>query len=272
MRFEECQSIKLTGALQSVTTEFNVKRYVRRGDADHSCYHRDDFDWDTNHYHVHFAVSITPSLLGKILLVFEKYKLITQEERLHFIKAYHEANVLPSTEPVDEVIILPFTETTTHNKPDVEESVQANRDIEKVSILKPKPHEVKFESQLSDLQKKVEDFERESRKNPQKYQPAYNEAKTLHDKLNQNYADYQQHKNGKLFVANANAVINEARGELGNHRGVGKYIVDFVERVRGLIAQFGNSPPQNKSTFFKTDSIRKLEALAETVQAFSLDA
>ncbi|MDX1837759.1 hypothetical protein DIZ81_09385 [Legionella taurinensis] len=164
MRFEECQGIKLRNALQSVTSEFDVKRFVHREDTDHSCYHRDDFDWDADHYHAQFAVPITPSLLNKILLVFEKYKLITSEERIRFIKAYHEANVLPSKEPVDEVIILPFTETTKHNKPVVEESVQADRGTENVSLLKPKPHEMKFEAQLSDLHKKVEDFKKESKK------------------------------------------------------------------------------------------------------------
>ncbi|QRN02643.1 hypothetical protein GH742_01435 [Legionella sp. MW5194] len=278
MRFEECQAIKVNSALKHVANQYNVKRFVHREDTDHSCYHRDDFDWDADHYHAQFAVSITPGLLNKILLVFEKYMLITKEERERFIKAYHEANVLPSKEPLgksQEAILLPFAATAVHGKTVVEEPVQVAQDIEKEPVLKPKPHEIKFEAQLSDLSKKVEDFKRASRKDPQTYQAAYNEAKTLHEKLNENYVTYQQHKDGKLFVANANSIIDKARGELENHRGVKKYIVDFVERVQGFIAQFGDSPAQKvnqRPTFFKTDSIRKLEALTETVQAFSFDA
>lgn len=263
IQFEKCQQRKVKSAVDLMAKELGVKRYVHREDNDHSCYHQDDFDLGHTHYHAQFAVTMTVQLLNKILRVFEKHKLITHQERLNFIKAYHQANVLPpkeSRKKLPKVIVLEYGSI----------AAKASASVEMLKFL-----EKKFERQLEAFDKKVAAFEKASQKNPKKYQLAYEAAKTLHETLSEQYTNYQQQKDVTAFIIKANAAIHDARGELENHRGVKEYFNDCIAFFSGLIDQVKGTYTQDanrKLTFFKTDSIQKLDGLSETVQQFSLNA
>lgn len=241
--------------------ELGVKRFVHREDDDHSYYHQDDFDLDNTHYHAQFAVTMTVQLLNKILRVFEKHKLVTNQERLNFIKAYHQANVLPpkeSLKKLPKVIVLEYESI----------AAKASASVEMLKSL-----EEKFERQLEAFDKKVAAFEKASQKNPEKYQLAYQEAKSLHDTLYQHYSEYQQQKDSRDFISKAEAAISSARNELGNHRGVKEYCNDdFIVFLSHLIEQFKGTQTQDANRqlmFFKTDSSQNLYGLVETVQQLS---
>ncbi|WP_348645842.1 hypothetical protein [Legionella maioricensis] len=90
-----CESAEVDTIRMVLKNELGVYRFVHRQDSDHHLYHQDNFDMNVMHWHAQFKKTIDEVKLEDILGILEKNSLISAEEHISFMKAYHEANTLP---------------------------------------------------------------------------------------------------------------------------------------------------------------------------------
>ncbi|WP_058480266.1 hypothetical protein [Legionella waltersii] len=92
----DCASAEINTFFMTKDTELGVYRFVHRNDSDHALYHQDDFDMEDDHYHAQFDKTIDATKLDSICSILERENIITSDEHASFIKAFKEANTLPS--------------------------------------------------------------------------------------------------------------------------------------------------------------------------------
>ncbi len=109
----DCQSMQVNQFFLQCSKELGVYRFVHREDTDHDQYHQDSFDPEQSHYHAEFKEVIGKAKLIDILSILEKHKLISSDEQSGFLKAYDEANTLPSKSTSSLSTTTTTTTTTT---------------------------------------------------------------------------------------------------------------------------------------------------------------
>ncbi|APF02254.1 Uncharacterised protein [Legionella pneumophila] len=114
----DCNSAQVDQFFMMRSNELGVYRFIHRDDHDHDLYHQDEFSMDDNHYHAQFDKTIDESKLENILGILEKHSLISSEEHVSFIDAYHKANALPEDMPKLETTVpspLPVSSPSVHS-------------------------------------------------------------------------------------------------------------------------------------------------------------
>lgn len=71
--------------------ELKIKEYVERDMPIHARYHKDSFSEDTEHYHLRFKKAISRNTLIKILNLFERYDLVSADEKSDCLGSYDAA-------------------------------------------------------------------------------------------------------------------------------------------------------------------------------------
>ncbi|HAT7073901.1 TPA: hypothetical protein JAN90_14275 [Legionella pneumophila] len=114
----ECNSAQVKQFFMMRSNELGVYRFIHRDDTDHDLYHQDEFSMDDNHYHAQFDKTIDENKLENILGILEKHSLISSEEHVSFIEAYHKANTLTEDMPKLETTLpspLPISSPSVHS-------------------------------------------------------------------------------------------------------------------------------------------------------------
>ncbi|HAU4072849.1 TPA: hypothetical protein F7Z67_07445 [Legionella pneumophila] len=114
----DCNSAQVDQFFMMRSNELGVYRFIHRDDTDHDLYHQDEFSMDDNHYHAQFDKAIDEIKLENILGILEKHSLISSEEHVSFIEAYHKANTLTEDMPKLETTLsspLPISSPSVHS-------------------------------------------------------------------------------------------------------------------------------------------------------------
>ncbi|HAT1721179.1 hypothetical protein SCZ71_10755 [Legionella pneumophila serogroup 1] len=114
----DCNSAQVDQFFMMRSNELGVYRFIHRDDSDHDLYHQDEFSMDDNHYHAQFDKAIDEIKLENILGILEKHSLISSEEHVNFIEAYHKANTLTEDMPKLETTLpspLPISSPSVHS-------------------------------------------------------------------------------------------------------------------------------------------------------------
>lgn len=72
----------------------NIKRYIKRIDAEHELHHQDDLNREEKHYHIELNDPINQATFNGVLDALFNDNLITNAEMLRIKDAYNKANLL----------------------------------------------------------------------------------------------------------------------------------------------------------------------------------
>ncbi|HAT8179138.1 TPA: hypothetical protein JA361_06585 [Legionella pneumophila] len=132
----DCNSAQVDQFFMMRKSELGVYRFIHRDDSDHDLYHQDDFSMDDNHYHAQFDKTIDESKLENILGILEKHSLISSEEHVSFIEAYHKANTLPKDTPkLDTTMPSPSPASTPSVKTEKKQPVLTEKETESLTTF-----------------------------------------------------------------------------------------------------------------------------------------